>query len=110
MQNNGLRSFKMNGVYFLLILFMPSHCLINIACLAGTGAGDKVLRGKDLAALPVLRNAYLIVEDGIIAEYGEMRRFELGRGDLYYPAGAIPTPILFSLRVGKRNLSIRSGD
>jgi len=32
----------------------------------------KVLRGKELAELPVIENAYLVIEAGSIAEYGEM--------------------------------------
>jgi len=32
----------------------------------------KVLRGKELAELPVTENAYLVIEAGSIAEYGEM--------------------------------------
>src|SRR5438094_1633201 len=31
-----------------------------------------LLRGKDLSELPVINDAYLIVEDGIIAGYGPM--------------------------------------
>ena len=34
---------------------------------------NKLLRGNELAQLPCINNAYLIIEDGKIAEYGEMR-------------------------------------
>jgi len=44
----------------------------NIALLAGVDRENKRLCGNDLAKLPSVQNAYLIVEDGIIAEYGKM--------------------------------------
>ena len=51
--------------------------IINIKQLVGvreTNKPDshKVLRGKELAELPVTENAYLVIEAGSIAEYGEM--------------------------------------
>jgi imidazolonepropionase len=33
--------------------------------------------GKDLSNLPVIENAYLLIEDGIIAGYGNMYELEL---------------------------------
>ena len=44
----------------------------NIQSLVNVRMDSYVLRGKELAVLPVLDNAYLIVEDGIIAEFGSM--------------------------------------
>ena len=35
-----------------------------------------LLRGHELANLPVVENAYLIIEDDIIAEYGEMKNYK----------------------------------
>jgi len=51
--------------------------IINIKQLVGvreTNKPDshKVLRGKELAELPVTENAYLVIEAGSIVEYGEM--------------------------------------
>jgi imidazolonepropionase len=43
----------------------------NIKQLVGVRSKSKVLRGKELASLPVIEDAYLIVEDGLIAAYGE---------------------------------------
>lgn len=43
----------------------------NIKQLVGVRSKSKVLRGKELASLPVIEDAYLIVEDGQIAAYGE---------------------------------------
>jgi len=49
--------------------------ITNIRQLVGTRKENKLLRGKDLTDLPTIENAYLIVEDGWIAEYGEMKDF-----------------------------------
>jgi len=46
--------------------------ITNIAQLVNVRTVSKVLRGKDLAELPILDNAYLLVEDGKIAGYGTM--------------------------------------
>lgn len=53
----------------------------NIKQLIGVRSENSLLHGKDLAILPVLDNAYLIVKDGLIAEYGLMD--ELWGGDDY---------------------------
>lgn len=44
----------------------------NIKQLVNTREETKLLRGKELADLPSVNNAYLLLEDGIIAGYGEM--------------------------------------
>jgi imidazolonepropionase len=46
--------------------------ITNIKMLAGTRTESFVLRGKQLAELPFVSNAYLIIEDGLIADFGEM--------------------------------------
>ncbi len=46
--------------------------ITNIRHLINVREGYKLLRGKDLADLPVIENAYLRIENGIIKEYGEM--------------------------------------
>ena len=46
--------------------------IINIRLLVNTRQQNQLLRGKELASLPCIKNAYLIIEDGIIAEYGKM--------------------------------------
>src|SRR5205085_6717366 len=53
--------------------------ITNIRQLIGVRKENKLLRGKKLAELPTIENAYLIIEDGSIAEYGEMK-------DLHKPA------------------------
>jgi hypothetical protein len=57
----------------LLKLLMPATLITNIKCLVNTRQENKpdsyrVLRGKELSVLPVIENAYLIIENGVIAE------------------------------------------
>lgn len=47
----------------------------NIQTLAGTHAPRSPLRGDALAMLPTVENAYLLIEDGIIADYGSMEQW-----------------------------------
>src|SRR5437764_2398795 len=49
----------------------------NINQLVGAREETKILRGKELANLPSIANAYLIIEDGVIAEYGSMNEFRI---------------------------------
>ena len=46
--------------------------IYNIGILANVRESHSLLFGKDLALLPTIRNAYLVVEDGRIADYGSM--------------------------------------
>ncbi len=55
--------------------------IINIKQLVNVREESKVLRGKELAELPVLNNAYLITEDGLISEYGLMKDFDTSKID-----------------------------
>ena len=55
---------------------MPSLIITNIKQLVNVRKETHLLRGVELAELPVIENAYLIIEDGIIAEYGEMSQIK----------------------------------
>ncbi|OYW20683.1 MAG: imidazolonepropionase [Sphingobacteriales bacterium 12-47-4] len=48
------------------LLFTHIHQLVNVR------KGTEPLRGKEMAELPLLEDAYLLVEDGIITGYGKM--------------------------------------
>jgi imidazolonepropionase len=48
------------------VLITNIHQLVNVR------SESKLLRGKELAEMPVIENAYLLVKDGLIKEYGEM--------------------------------------
>jgi imidazolonepropionase len=46
--------------------------ITNIKLLVNTRENISLLRGADLAKLPSIENAYLLIEDGVIAVYGSM--------------------------------------
>ncbi len=52
---------------------MASQIFINIKQLVNVRKKTHVLRRAELAELPIIENAYLIIEDGIIADYGKMQ-------------------------------------
>ena len=47
--------------------------VINIKQLLGVHEENVLLRGKALATLPAINDAYLLINDGLIAAYGEMK-------------------------------------
>lgn len=49
---------------------MSSTVITNIKGLVNVRTEDRLLRGSDLSDLPVLADAWLLLEDGIIADYG----------------------------------------
>lgn len=51
--------------------------IINIEQLAGIHEDDRLLRGKELASLPMIGPAFILVEDGVIADFGHMYELEL---------------------------------
>ena len=51
--------------------------ITNIQQLIGTRKETKLLRGSELLQLPSIENAFLLIEDGIIAEFGVMYELEL---------------------------------
>lgn len=58
---------------------MPATIITNIKKLVNTRVENKLLRGNEMAELPCIENAYLVIENGIIAEIGKME--ELGWSD-----------------------------
>ncbi|MFN8253623.1 MAG: imidazolonepropionase [Ferruginibacter sp.] len=56
---------------------MPATLITNIALLAGVREQTSLLRGPALANLPVIKDAFILIEDGSIAEYGAMYELEL---------------------------------
>ncbi|MBM3415632.1 MAG: imidazolonepropionase [Bacteroidetes bacterium] len=51
---------------------MAATAIINIKLLVNTRGENRLLRGGDLAKLPCIENAFLVIEDGIISSYGKM--------------------------------------
>jgi imidazolonepropionase len=50
--------------------------ITNIKQLLGTRPTSRSLRGKELAELPAINNAYIVIEEGKIAEYGSTSSIE----------------------------------
>ncbi|HLF47236.1 MAG TPA: imidazolonepropionase [Chitinophagaceae bacterium] len=53
---------------------MASTLITNIRSLVNVRTTVKLLRGNELAELPCMENAFLVIEDGRIAEYGVMQQ------------------------------------
>ncbi|MCX6317299.1 MAG: imidazolonepropionase [Bacteroidetes bacterium] len=51
---------------------MATTLITNIRQLLGTHHSNELRRGKDLAVLPATDHAYLLIEDGLIADFGNM--------------------------------------
>ena len=56
---------------------MPSTIVINIALLVNVTDTSMLLRGKELAKLPCIENAFLSIIDGLIDDYGAMKDLDL---------------------------------
>jgi imidazolonepropionase len=52
---------------------MAQTIVINIKQLVNVREKNILLRGKELAQLPIIENAFLIIEDGLITDFGEMK-------------------------------------
>ncbi|MBI2729965.1 MAG: imidazolonepropionase [Sphingobacteriales bacterium] len=55
---------------------MSSLLVTNIKQLVNVREENHLLRGKELSVLPSIEDAYLIIEDGIITAFGEMRNLK----------------------------------
>ncbi|HJS55573.1 MAG TPA: imidazolonepropionase [Chitinophagaceae bacterium] len=55
---------------------MMTTLISNIKQLVNVREESKLLRGKELAILPSIENAYLIIDDGVIVEFGAMKNLK----------------------------------
>jgi imidazolonepropionase len=55
----------------------PQTLFINISQLINVRQTNEQLRGAALAELPIMEDAYLLVEDGLITDYGYMYELEI---------------------------------
>ena len=49
--------------------------ITNIQLLVNTRQDNQLLYGKQLAKLPCIKDAYLVIQDGLIIDYGKMKDF-----------------------------------
>jgi imidazolonepropionase len=101
---------------------MSSRLIYNIRQLVGTHAESRLLRGADLATLPAIDNAWLLLEDDHIAAFGPMsdlpvtwaRRIEHHRNKqkdsikgriIDMPGHSIPSMLMVSPSPGTSDLS-----
>jgi imidazolonepropionase len=55
---------------------MSATLITNIKMLVNTRSTNKLLRGKELAELPCIENACIVIENGIIVSYGSIKGIE----------------------------------
>ena len=70
---------------------MATQIFTNISLLAGTHPSSHLLRGSELSNLPVIKNAYLIIEDSEIAEMGNMADFKGIKNDVVPDTIVLPS-------------------
>ena len=73
---------------------MSSILIKNIKLLAGIREDNFLLRGKQLAKLTTIKDAFLIVQDGLIAAYGKMDDFVYRNSDFSWQVEAIGQTVL----------------
>jgi imidazolonepropionase len=68
--------------------------IINIKLLVNTRTENKLLRGKELSHLPCIENAFVIIENGIITDYGSMDAYwtEAGNENIVDASGQMVLP------------------
>ncbi|MEP6583509.1 MAG: imidazolonepropionase [Ginsengibacter sp.] len=71
---------------------MGSQIFTNIKTLVNVRESSGFLRGKELAVMPCIKNAYLIVEDNVIAEFGAMENFRFHGNVLQQETGTMVLP------------------
>jgi imidazolonepropionase len=62
--------------------------ITNIKQLVGARTTNRPLRGKEMAELPAIENAYLIIEDGSITDYGAMDSIQNSKSKIQNPVDA----------------------
>ena len=92
----------------------------NIGLLAGIDHDGKLcLKGKEMAELHTLPDAYLVIENGRFTDYGKMNdcpppsgtdEVVDAEGGTVLPHGATPIHTLSMLAVGNKNLLTKSVD
>lgn len=67
---------------------MPATLITHIKQLVNTRTDNQLVRGKELANLPCMENAWLLVEDGIIAAFGSMDTMQFDENEFDHTVDA----------------------
>jgi imidazolonepropionase len=67
---------------------MKATLITNIKQLVNTRKQSQLLRGKNLSELPCIENAYLVIEDGFIADYGTMGNIQHSTSNIQHSINA----------------------
>ncbi len=74
---------------------MPATLITNIKQLVNVRQHSSLLRGSELATLPCIDNAYLLIEDDTIAGYGSMNELSTPGSRLQTPDSRLyPLPVI----------------
>lgn len=71
---------------------MATQIFTNIFLLANTAQGKEFIRGKELEKLPCISNAYVIIEDDVIAETGQIDKLSYKSNLVTLPPHTIVLP------------------
>ena len=71
---------------------MPASLITNIKLLVNTRQNSFLLRGSELSNLPVIEEAFVLVEDGFIADFGKMTDLKYQFEDEIDAAGQMVLP------------------
>ena len=71
---------------------MATQIFCNIRLLVNAREINGFVRGKDLAFLPCIENAYIIIDDEVISEIGKMEDCNYKNEGEYLPDGTIVLP------------------
>src|SRR5688500_7449142 len=72
---------------------MASLLITNIKLLAGVRENCSLLRGKAMAELPGIENAYLEIVNGSISAYGSMKNLRSNMKDIIDATGKMILPV-----------------
>lgn len=71
---------------------MPSTLITNIKQLVNVRPEHNLLRGKELSELPCIDNAWLLIEDGVIAGFGPMNELKTSPQTVIDASGKLVLP------------------
>ncbi len=74
--------------YYSYLSGMAATLVTNIKQLIGIRKDNQLLRGKSLSELRSIEKAYVVIEDGVIASFGEMKNIQHSTQDIQHTIDA----------------------